>query len=261
MLSDAAVLLGSAGTIKEGEIRGEGAFKSALWLHPRRVTADDVRKTSAGSPAEVVTSLLSPEAECARPMRHFLSVIGAMPGTSAKPRVPVPNHVSQFVAHFAGRDRTLWWLKSHIGILHLLPGCTPESTKGPPPLNDIRQAGAKRKNRTYRSRRWRVTSRILDLVAPSIQSLAVRCGPLGSRWSARRDAVCACKAKRQAAYLDALRPLRLYILQRYLHRGYRYLLARSTSLILGDSHPMPLRVPSGPREYVSVLGRRPQWPR
>jgi hypothetical protein len=33
-------------------------------------------------------------------------------------------------------------------------------------------------------------------------------------------------AKRLAAYLNALRPLRLHILQRYLHRSNRYLLAR-----------------------------------
>ena len=31
------------------------------------------------------------------------------------------------------------------------------------------------------------------------------------------------KAKRLAAYLNALRPLRPHILQRYLHRGNRYL--------------------------------------
>ena len=37
------------------------------------------------------------------------------------------------------------------------------------------------------------------------------------------------KAKRLAAYLNALRPLRPHILQRYLHRGNRYLLARSMS--------------------------------
>jgi hypothetical protein len=37
------------------------------------------------------------------------------------------------------------------------------------------------------------------------------------------------KAKRLAAYLNALRPLRLHILQRYLHRGNRYLLAQSMS--------------------------------
>jgi hypothetical protein len=37
------------------------------------------------------------------------------------------------------------------------------------------------------------------------------------------------KAKRLAAYLNALRPLRPHILQRYLHRGSRYLLARSMS--------------------------------
>jgi hypothetical protein len=30
-------------------------------------------------------------------------------------------------------------------------------------------------------------------------------------------------------YLNALRPLRSHILQRYLHRGNRYLLARSMS--------------------------------
>ncbi|CAA9574017.1 Mobile element protein, partial [uncultured Synechococcales cyanobacterium] len=35
------------------------------------------------------------------------------------------------------------------------------------------------------------------------------------------------KAKRLAAYLNALRPLCPHILQRYLHRGNRYLLARS----------------------------------
>jgi hypothetical protein len=37
------------------------------------------------------------------------------------------------------------------------------------------------------------------------------------------------KAKRLAAYLNALRPLRPHILQRYLHRGNRDLLARSMS--------------------------------
>jgi hypothetical protein len=37
------------------------------------------------------------------------------------------------------------------------------------------------------------------------------------------------KAKRLAAYLNALRPLRLHILQRYLHRRNRYLLAWSMS--------------------------------
>jgi hypothetical protein len=37
------------------------------------------------------------------------------------------------------------------------------------------------------------------------------------------------KAKRPTAYLNALRPLRPHILQRYLHRGNRYLLARSMS--------------------------------
>src|SRR5712675_1898710 len=37
------------------------------------------------------------------------------------------------------------------------------------------------------------------------------------------------KAKRLAAYLNALRPLRSHILQRYLPRGNRYLLARSMS--------------------------------
>ena len=37
------------------------------------------------------------------------------------------------------------------------------------------------------------------------------------------------KAKRLAAYLNALRPLRPHILQRHLHRGNRYLLARSMS--------------------------------
>jgi hypothetical protein len=37
------------------------------------------------------------------------------------------------------------------------------------------------------------------------------------------------KTKRLAAYLNALRPLRPHILQRYLHRGNRYLLARSMS--------------------------------
>jgi hypothetical protein len=37
------------------------------------------------------------------------------------------------------------------------------------------------------------------------------------------------KAKRLAAYLNALRPLRPHILQRYLHRGNRYLLGRSMS--------------------------------
>src|SRR6267142_1938550 len=37
------------------------------------------------------------------------------------------------------------------------------------------------------------------------------------------------KAKRLAAYLNALRPLRPHILRRYLHRGNCYLLARSMS--------------------------------
>ena len=37
------------------------------------------------------------------------------------------------------------------------------------------------------------------------------------------------KTKRLAAYLNALRPLRPHILQRYLRRGNRYLLARSMS--------------------------------
>jgi transposase len=37
------------------------------------------------------------------------------------------------------------------------------------------------------------------------------------------------KAKRLTAYLNALRPLRPHILQRYLHRGNCYLLARSMS--------------------------------
>jgi|GEM_PF-2139247 len=46
--------------------------------------------------------------------------------------------------------------------------------------------------------------------------------------SATRSRTCR-KAKRLAAYLNALRPLRPHILQRYLHRGNRYLLARSMS--------------------------------
>ena len=46
------------------------------------------------------------------------------------------------------------------------------------------------------------------------------------------------KAKRLAAYLNALRPLRPHILQRYLHRGNRYLLARSMS---PDPNPAELR--------------------
>ena len=123
------------------------------------MTADDVRKTSAGSPAEVVTSLLylrsgvrSADAAFFVSHRRNARHVGEATGSRAE----ITRHSLSPI--FAGRDRTLWWLKSHIGILHLLPGCTPESTKGPPPLNDIRQAGAKRKNRTYGSRRWRVTS-------------------------------------------------------------------------------------------------------
>jgi len=60
------------------------------------------------------------------------------------------------------------------------------------------------------------------------------------------------KTKRLAAYLNALRPLRSHILQRYLHRGSRYL------LVLGQMSPDPSQ---RRRQYftsmqVCSIGRR-----
>ncbi len=57
-------------------------------------------------------------------------------------------------------------------------------------------------------------------------------------------------AKRLAAYLNALRPLRPHILQRYLHRGNRYLLARSMS-----PDPRSLSVDDGPPQYALLTFR------
>src|ERR1700745_3002385 len=60
--------------------------------------------------------------------------------TSAKPRVPVPkSRVTSLSPTLAGRDRTLWRLKSHIGdsILVFDPAVTGRHSA--PPLNDIPQ--------------------------------------------------------------------------------------------------------------------------
>src|SRR6267378_4846756 len=71
-------------------------------------------------------------------------------------------------------------------------------------------------------------------LSPS-RSLAVASSRIGGSTEGREHVR---KAKRLAAYLNALRPLRLHILRRYLHRGNRYLLARSMS---PDPNPAELR--------------------